>query len=139
MIVVDTNVLYALADRRDKHHGACTAWFRGNDDVLLVPPTVVAEACYLIARYLGPAAEAAFGDSAGIGDTYAFQLAGLTDADLRRMAELVRRYGNRRLGGTDASLIAMRERLAIITVATVNLRDFANVRPHHVTALTTVP
>jgi uncharacterized protein len=139
VVVVDTNVLYALAGRRDKHHAQCTAWFRGNDDVLLVPPTVVAEAGYLIDRYLGPAAEAAFLDSAGIGDTYAFQLAGLTDADLRRMAELVRRYADRHLGGTDASVTAMCERLAIITVATVNLRDFANVHPHHVAALTTVP
>jgi len=139
VIVVDTNVLYALADRRDKHHAECTAWFRGNDDVLLVPPTMVAEACYLIDKYLGPAAEAAFLDSVGTGDKYAFQLAGLTDADLRRMAELVRRYADRRLGGTDASVIAMCERLAIITVATINLRDFANVRPHHVTVLTTVP
>ena len=139
MIAAGTNVLYALADRQDKHYAQCTAWSRGNDDVLLVPPTVVAEACYLIDRHLGPAAEAAFLDSAGIGDTYAFQLAGLTDADLRRMVELVRRYADRRLGGTDTSVIAMCERLAIITVATVNLRDFANVRPHHVTALTTVP
>jgi predicted nucleic acid-binding protein len=104
-----------------------------------VPPTVVAEACYLIDRYLGPAAEAAFLDSVGIGDKYAFQLAGLTDTDLRRMAELVRRYADRHLGGTDASLIAVCERLAIVTVATVNLRDFANVRPRHVAALATVP
>ena len=139
MIVVDTNVLYALADRRDKHHVQCTGWFRGNDEVLLVPPTVVAEACYLIDRYLGPAAEAAFLDSVGIGDNYAFQLAGLADSDLRRMAELVRRYADRNLGGTDASVIAVCERLAIVTVATVNLRDFANVRPRHVAALTTVP
>ena len=79
MIVVDTNVLYALADRRDKHHAECTEWFRRNDDVLLVLPTVVAEACYLIDRYLGPAAEAAFLDSVGNGDNYAFQLAELAD------------------------------------------------------------
>ena len=68
-----------------------------------------------------------------------FQLAGLTDTDLRRMAELVRRYADRHLGGTDASLIAVCERLAIVTVATVNLRDFANVRPRHVAALAIVP
>ncbi len=83
----------------------------------------------MIGKYLGPAAEAAFLDSAGIGDTYAFQLAGLTDADLRRMAELIRRYADRRLGRPNVSMIAICERLAIITVATVNLRDFANVRP----------
>ncbi len=121
MIVADTNVFYAPADRRDKHHAECTAWFRGNDDVLLVPPTVLAEACYLIDTYLGPAAEAAFLDSVGTGDKYAFQLAGLTDTELRRMAELMRRYADWRLGGTDALVIAMRERLTIITVATVNL------------------
>ena len=139
MIVVDTNILYALADRRDKHHAECTEWFRGNDDVLLVVPTVVAGACYLIGRYLGPAAEAAFLDSVGIGDDYACQLAGLVDSDLRRMAELVRRYADRHPGGTGASVIAVCERLAIATVATVNLRDFADVRPRHVAALTTVP
>ena len=88
---MNTNVLYALADRRDKHHAECTAWFRGNDDVLLVPPAVVAEAGYLIDRHLGPAAEAAFLDTVGTGDTHAFQLAGLADADLRRIADLVRR------------------------------------------------
>jgi predicted nucleic acid-binding protein len=117
VIVVDTNVLYALADRRDRHHAECTSWFRGNDEVLLVPPTVVAEACYLIDRYLGPAAEAAFLESVGIGDTYSFQLVALIDSDLRRMAELVRRYADRHLGGTDASVIAVCERLAIVTVA----------------------
>ena len=131
--------MYALADRRDKHHAKCTEWFCRNDDVLLVVPTVVAEACYLIDRYLGPAAEAAFLDSVGIGDNYAFQLAGLADSDLRRMAELVRRYADRHLGGTDASVIAVCERLAIATVATVSLRDFANVRPRHVAAFTPVP
>ncbi len=128
-----------LADRRDKHHAECTEWFRRNDEVMLVLPTVVAEACYLIDRYLGPAAEAAFLDSVGNGDNYAFQLAGLTDSDIRRMADLVRCYADRHLGGTDASVIAVCERLAITTVATVDIHDFANVRPRHAAALTTVP
>jgi uncharacterized protein len=61
------------------------------------------------------------------------------DSDLRRMAELVRRYADRRLGGTDASVIAICERLKIATVATVNRRDFANVRPRHVASLAIVP
>jgi hypothetical protein len=32
------------------------------------------------------------------------------------MAELVRRYADRRLGGTDASVIAVCERLSVVTV-----------------------
>jgi uncharacterized protein len=138
VIVVDTNVL-ALADRRDAHHTRCRDWLAGCDEPLIVLPTVLAEACYLIDKYLGPTAEAAFLDSIGLGPDYRFQLAGLADEDLRRMAELVRRYADRRLGGTDASVIAVCERLSVVTVATVNRRDFANVRPRHVSALAIVP
>ena len=139
MIVVDTNVFVALADRRDAHHAECRDWLAGCDELLIVPPTVLAEACYMIDKYLGAESEAKFLDSVGIGPSYRFQLAELGDADLRRMAELVRRYADRRLGGTDASVITICERLSIVTVATVNRRDFANVRPRHVTALAIVP
>jgi predicted nucleic acid-binding protein len=139
VIVVDTNVLYALADRRDKHHPECRAWLRACYESLLVPPTVLAEACYLVDKFLGAAAEATFLDSVGKGPAYRFQLAELADADVRRMSELVRKYSDRRLGGTDASVIAICERLAITTVATVNYRDFANVRPLHAESFTIVP
>lgn len=139
MIVVDTNVLVALADRRDAHHVRCRDWLAGSDDRLIVLPTVLAETCYMIDRFLGPAAEAAFLDSVGFGPGYRFQFAEMIDVDLRRMAELVRRYADRRLGDTDASVIALCERLSVATVATVNRRDFANVRPRHVTAFAIVP
>ena len=45
------------------------------------------------------------------------------------MSVLVRQYADLRLGDTDASVVAICERLGIVTVATVNLRDFATVRP----------
>jgi predicted nucleic acid-binding protein len=67
VILVDTNVLYALADRRDKHHTRCASWLQRTADVLMVPATVLAETCYLIDRTLGPVAEAAFLDSVGMG------------------------------------------------------------------------
>ena len=139
MILVDTNVLYALADRRDKHHARCADWLQRTSDILMVPATVLAETCYLIDRTLGPTAEAAFLDSVGLGPDYTFQLVELVDSDLRRMSGLVRQYADLRLGGTDASVIAICERLGIVTVATVNLRDFAAVRPRHTPAFITVP
>ena len=139
MIVVDTNVFVALADRRDPHHVQCRDWLADCDEPLIVPPTVLAEACYMIDKYLGAESEAKFLDSVGVGPSYRFQLAELVNADVRRMAELVRSYADRRLGGTDASVIAVCERLSVATVATVNRRDFANVRPRHVAALAIVP
>ena len=139
MILVDTNVLYALADRRDKHHARCAGWLQRTAGVLMVPATVLAETCYLIDRTLGPAAEAAFLDSVGMGPDYTFQLVELVDSDLRRMSGLVRQYADLRLGGTDASVVAICERLGIVTVATVKLRDFTTVRPRHIPAFITVP
>jgi hypothetical protein len=74
-----------------------------------------------------------------MGPDCTFQLVDLVDSDLRRMSGLVRQYADLRLGGTDASVVAICERLGIVTVATVNLRDFATVWPHHVPAFITVP
>jgi len=105
----------------------------------MLPATVLAETCYLIDRTLGPSAEAAFLDSVGMGPDYTFQLVELAGSDLRRMAGLVRQYADLRLGGTDAAVVAICERLGIVTVATVNLRDFATVRPRHIPAFITVP
>jgi len=105
----------------------------------MVPATVLAETCYLIDKTLGPEAEASFLDSVGTGPDYTFQLVELVDSDLRRMSALVRKYADLRLGGTDASVVAVCERLGIVTVATVNLRDFATVRPRHIRAFIIVP
>ncbi len=137
MVIVDTGVLYALADRRDAHHAACLRWLISARPPLLVPPLVVAEACYLIGRHLGQAAEATFLDELKPGG--AFSLAELLPADLARMAVLVRRYAELRLGGTDASVVALAERLGVDQVATVDRRHFSVVRPAHVDALTLLP
>jgi hypothetical protein len=91
VIVVDTGVLYALADRSDAHHRAVD-WLRQLDTPAVVPGPVIAEACYLIGTNLGPGPEAAFLDA--VGPDGRFGLAALTDPDLPRMAELVRRYAD---------------------------------------------
>lgn len=48
----------------------------------------------------------------------------LTRADYQRCIELIDRYADLGLGLVDASIIAIAERLAIATVATLNERDF---------------
>lgn len=140
MIIVDTNVIYALGDTSDTEHARCRAWLsRTGTEALLVPSTVVAEVCYLLDRRIGPHAEAAFLDELGDGSEHTFQLGDLVVQDVRRMADLVRTYADRNLGGTDASIIAIAERLDVRTIATVNRRDFDNVRPEHVPAFSIVP
>jgi predicted nucleic acid-binding protein len=137
MIVVDTGVLYGLADRDDAHHAACVGWLAGARGPLIVPPPVIAEACYLISRHLGANAEAAFLEAFGPGQ--AFTLGNLIEPDLLRMAALVRQYADLPLGGTDAAVIATAERLGVTEIATVDRRHFTIVRPRHVPAFTLRP
>ncbi|MEU2856771.1 type II toxin-antitoxin system VapC family toxin [Streptomyces syringium] len=94
MIVVDTGPLVALASPSDAEHTRCRNWLdalptRRN---LLVPATVIAEACYLIERYGGPRAEAVFLDDLAVG-AYG-TVTGLVPEDIERMADLVRQYAS---------------------------------------------
>lgn len=139
MIVCDTGPLVAAALANDDHHHACVELFTGLHLArrsLLVPTTVVAEVGYLLGREAGPKVESLFLDSLAAGD---FTLVDLTAADCARMAELVRRYGDLPLGTTDASVIAVAERLGVTEVATLDRRHFTVVRPHHVGAFTLLP
>jgi predicted nucleic acid-binding protein len=136
VILVDTNVLVAAARTADTNHDAAARLLETLDEPLLVPPTVLAEVCYLLNEWGGPAVEARFLRDVRPGG---LQLAELTTADVARMADLVERYADLRLGGTDASLVAIAERLRIDRIATFDRRHFTVVRPAHVAAFTLLP
>lgn len=66
MILVDAGPLIAALDSSDDRHGECAALLQDIPDSLLVPPTVVAEVCYMVARErFGSHLEAAFLRSLG--------------------------------------------------------------------------
>lgn len=137
MIVVDTGVLFAAADRRDADHEACLALLDARPSAELVLPAVVAaEASWLIGDRLGAETEAAFVASVAAGD---FTVEDLTAADWRRAAELVERYADLGLGLIDAAVVTVAERLGITDLATLNERDFRVVRARHTQAFTLLP
>ncbi len=59
--------------------------------------------------------------------------------DFARIAELVEAYADFPLGGTDASAVALAERLAAPIINTFDRRHFAAVRPHHRDAFALLP
>lgn len=139
MILCDSGPLIAAAASNDADHHACTEMFTGlrlAGQRLLVPQTVVAEVGYMLAEWVSTEVEAKFLDALAGSD---FEIVSLTTADLVRMAELVRRYDDLPLGTTDASVIALAERLAIEEIATLDQRHFRVVKPSHVPALTLLP
>lgn len=136
MLVVDTGPLVATADRADKDHHACRALLEGDTGPLVTTAMVIAEAAYLIDRQLGPRAEAALYASITGGQ---LEVAGLDRDDWARIAELVATYADLRLGGTDASVITLAERLGTTRIATLNHRHFTVVRPRHADAFELLP
>jgi predicted nucleic acid-binding protein len=132
--VVDTGPLYAVVDADDADHERCVTVFRDPSLELAIPALVVAEATYLVGLRLGPAVEA----------TFLRGLAGLAvepplPGDWERIASLVETYGDFPLGGTDASVVALAERLGTETVVTLDRRHFGAIRPRHGKALRLLP
>jgi predicted nucleic acid-binding protein len=132
--VVDSGPLLAVANRADPDHQRCVAVLSDRALRLVVPALCVAEVSDLLGRRVGPTVEARF-------------LRGLTDLQVEapspreweRMAELVERYADFPLGGTDASVIALAERYETDLVVTLDRRHFSAVSPAHCERFRIVP
>jgi predicted nucleic acid-binding protein len=136
VLLVDTAPLVAAADEDDARHHDCRRLLESSPGPLVTNAMVVAEASYLIARQLGAGADARLLDSIVDGT---LRVEHLVLDDFVRAAALVREYASLRLGATDASLVALAERLGVTVIATLNHRDFAVVRPRHVEAFELLP
>ena len=135
-ILVDTGPIYALADRDDEHHQRISSFLSNNQELLIVPVTVLPEAAYLMHKHLGVVALRSFARSLSLGE---LRLEGVTRDDLGRVEELLTQYSSSRLDFVDASVIALAERLGITQVLTLDRRDFGMVRPRHCAALELLP
>jgi len=136
VLIVDTGPLVAAADSADPYHLACTDLLGNTAGPLRTTALVVAETAYMIGRRISPDAEARFFRSIADGD---LTIDELTDPDLKRIADLVETYTDLPLGGTDASIITLAERLGQTTIATLDRRHFNVVRPNHTQGFEIVP
>lgn len=139
MILVDSGPLIAAAISDDRDHRRCVDMFTAlhlNSEKMLVPQTVVAEVAYAIQKQGGTDHELLFLRAFVDGD---LALVDLVPEDVTRIIDLVETYRDFPLGTTDASVIAIAERLNVTEVATLDHRHFPNVRPRHAEYLTLLP
>ncbi|MGI8647202.1 MAG: VapC toxin family PIN domain ribonuclease [Acidimicrobiales bacterium] len=140
MIIVDTSVLVSIINEDDADHQRCADWYARSREPLLIPATLVAEVCYMISETHSTEAVSVEADFLrDVATSPRLRAVCLEDQDYLRMAELVEQYADFPLGGSDASIIAVAERLNISTVATLDHRHFRAVRPNHVEAFTLLP
>jgi predicted nucleic acid-binding protein len=117
--IVDAGPLYAAVDADDDDHQRCLDVLGRQDLDLVVPALVVAEVTYLVGRRLGAAIEAAF--LRGLG---ALEVECPTPEDWLAISDAVARYADFPLGGTDASVAALADRLGTDLIVTLDRRHF---------------
>jgi predicted nucleic acid-binding protein len=136
MLIVDAGPLYAAAARRDRNHQHSVDLLSGAPRPLLVPALVVTEVAYLLGDRIGAHAEVAFARSL---ERAELLVEPVLDCDWPRIAELTEQYRDLPLGIVDASVIVLAERRQLDTIATLDHRRFATVKPRHIDAFTLVP
>ena len=124
-VILDTGVLYALVDRKDAWHRRSADFLEGYQGRLLVPSTVIPEACYLMQSHLGRSVELAFVKALAAGE---LTVVHFTADDLARCVALLKTYGDAEIGFVDASVAAIAERLKITTILTTDRRHFSIMR-----------
>lgn len=125
MIIVDTSVVYALLDRRDRRHQEAVDWYSGVEDELATTPLVLAEIDHLAGARAGATARAAFHRDLTSG---AYRVHWWIGAE-KACVEVAERYADLDVGLADASLIALAARLGTISIATFDERPFRAIRP----------
>jgi uncharacterized protein len=133
-LLVDTGILYALADEDDEWHERAVEWLEALREPLAVPVTVLPEVCYLLHARLGRAAERQFVSAIEAGE---LPVEPMAKPDWARVVALLELYPA--LGFVDVSLVAMAERLGIRRLATTDRRHFRAVRPAHVERFVLLP
>ena len=136
MLIVDAGPLYAAAATRDRNHRRSIQLLTSAPGPLVVPALVVTEVASLLGDRIGPHAEVAFARSLEHGELL---VEPVLDSDWRRIAELTEQHADLPLGIVDASVIALAERRDLDTIATLEHRHFATVKPRHIASFSLVP
>jgi uncharacterized protein len=124
-IIADSSAICGLYDRRDTSHPGLRAAIETARDRIVLPAPVLGEIDYLLRVRLGNAALLRFLEDIQEG---AFVVEMVTLADLRRCAVLIAKYNDIDLGLSDASVVAIAERLGTTRILTVDERNFRAIR-----------
>jgi len=124
-MIADSGAVYGLYDRRDRSHARLRAAIEKARDVIVLPTPTLGEIDYLLRMRLGNTALLRFMADIQEG---AFIVESVTLADLRRCAGLIEKCCDLDLGLSDASVVAVAERLGTDQILTVDQRDFRVIR-----------
>ncbi|MDP2794675.1 MAG: PIN domain-containing protein [Sulfurisoma sp.] len=121
-LLVDTGPLVALADRRDAHHAACTAWLHDFRGQMITTWAVLTEVSHLV-----PSVEAAVAILRWSGRE-GLEILPLGRDELIKATDWMERYADRPMDLADASLVVAAIATGITTIWTLDRSDFETYR-----------
>lgn len=133
--VADTGFVVALLNRSDPRHPSVAAIYTRMKTAIL-PQTVLAEVAYLLGKDAGIPTVIAFLQGLSVSR---FQLTGLIEQDINRIAEILEQYQDSRIDFVDATVMAIAERYNSQTILTLDQRDFRLFRPQHCDSFEILP
>ncbi|MCY3818738.1 MAG: PIN domain-containing protein [Gammaproteobacteria bacterium] len=123
LAVVDSGPLLASANAADPDHAACVDVLVRPDLELVIPALCVAEVCYFLGQRHGADAEARF-----IAGLEGYRVIAPVAEDWPLIASAVRRYADLPLGGIDASVAVLADRMGTDRIVTLDRRHFTVLR-----------
>ncbi|MCP5004167.1 MAG: PIN domain-containing protein [Planctomycetes bacterium] len=135
-IIIDTGIIYALADQKDAWHKRSVDFVESFNGRLIITSTVLPEAGYLINKFLGWDAEMMFINSLANRELL---IEHFDVDDLKRCVEILNKYSDADFGFVDSSLMAIAERMNVRNILTTDRRHFSIVRPAHCKSFTLLP
>lgn len=133
--IADTGFVVALLNQSDTKHQD-TVRIYTQQQLILLPQTVLAEVAYLLGREAGIRTVVQFLYKLSESK---FQLIALSDSDLTRVAEILEVYGDSRIDFVDATVMAIAERYKIQKILTLDQRDFRLFKPKHCQSFEILP
>ena len=117
-VLLDTGVVVALIDRRERRHSECLALIEELRRPLVTCEAVVAESCYLLRRFRG-AGEAVL-DNVARGVFYVSPVLGSAASSVQ---SIMRKYRDQSMDLADACLVHLADELDTGEILTLD-RDF---------------
>jgi predicted nucleic acid-binding protein len=134
LAIVDAGPLFAVLDADDRDYQRCRTLLERVDLQLVIPSLVVAEVIYLAGTRLGARVEASF-----IRGLLGFEVVPPEPEDWQTIASFVERYADFPLGGVDASVAVLAERLQTDLIITLDRRHFGALRTASGRSFTLLP
>lgn len=125
MLIADTGFFYALADRSDRNHARAVEVLSGVAEPLVSTWPVLTETTHLMNARLSSAVSARF--LGNVADGFC-AIHALDPAEIRRIAELMRKYAKLPMDLADASLLLLAEHLGDGRILSTDQRDFRTYR-----------